>query len=150
MKRFLFIAIAILFLQACNLTKAPEFKGITNIDVKKNSQNKLVLVAYAKFHNPNLLGGKFKISDVKVYANDKYVANLNSETYKVPSKKDFTIPLEVEFDESYLKKSNLLDVLNSVLNNKLKAHYTGTIYYVSHGLNVPYKIDHTQEIKLIE
>jgi len=148
MKYFLFLSLSILFLQACSLTKAPEFKGITGIDIVKNKQNKLVLAANAKFYNSNLLGGKFKISDIKVFVNDQYLANLNSEIYKVPSKKKFTIPLEVDFDKSYLKKSNLLDVLNAVLHNKLKVQYKGFIYYVSHGLKVPYKVDYTQDMKL--
>jgi len=148
MKHFFLIILSSLLLLSCSLTKAPEFKGITGIDIVKNKQNKLVLVANAKFYNPNLLGGKFKISDIKVSVNEKYLANLNSDTYKVPSKKDFTIPLEVDFDESYLKKSNLLNILNAVLHNKLKVQYKGVIYYVSHGLKVPYHVDHTQDVKL--
>jgi len=148
MKHFLFLSLSILFLQACSLTKAPEFKGITGIDIVKNKQNKLVLVANAKFYNPNLLGGKFKISDIKVFVNDKFLANLNSDTYKIPSKKDFTIPLEMDFDSSYIKKSGFLDVINSMLHNNLKVQYKGQIYYVSHGFKVPYKVDYTQDVKL--
>ena len=150
MKKIIFILLPIIILTSCNMIKAPEFKGIEKIDLKKNKQGKTVLVAYAKFHNPNLLGGKFKISDIKVHINDKFFANLNSQTYKVPSIKDFSIPLEVDFDAKYFNKSNLLDALNSVLNNQLKVQYKGKIYYVSHGLNVPYNIDYTQEVKLLK
>lgn len=132
------------------MIKAPEFKGITGIDLKKNAQGNLVLVANAKYHNPNLLGGKFQVKDIKVFVNDKYLANLNTDTYKVPTKKDFIVPLEVDFDTKYLKKDNLLDALNAALNNKLKVQYKGKIYYVSHGLNIPYAIDYTQEVKLFD
>ncbi len=130
------------------MVKAPEFKGITHIDLKKKENGKLILVAYAKYHNPNLLGGKFKVKDIQVLVNDKFLANLNSETYKVPTKKDFEIPLEVDFDPNYFKKGNLLDALNSAINNKLKVHYQGKIYYVSHGINLPYQINYTQDVKL--
>jgi len=58
--------------------------------------------------------------------------------------------LEVDFDAKYFKKGNLLDALNNMINNKLKVQYKGKIYYVSHGFNIPYKIDYTQEIKLFE
>ncbi len=150
MKKSFFILFVYLILSACNMVKAPEFQGIDSIDLKQNKQNKLVLVAYAKYHNPNLVGGQFKISDIKVYVNDRYMANLNAETYKVPAKKDFIVPLEVDFDKNYLKKSNLLDALNAALNNQLKVSYKGKIYYVSHGLNMPYKIDYTQDIKLFD
>ena len=132
------------------MIKAPEFKGITGIDLKKNTQGNLVLVANAKYHNPNLLGGKFQVKDIKVFVNDKYLANLNADTYKVPTKKDFIVPLEVDFDTKYLKKDNLLDALNAALNNKLKVQYKGKIFYVSHDLNIPYTIDYTQEVKLFD
>ncbi len=151
MKRyFLFLFALFISLQACNMVKAPEFKGITNIDLKKNKDGKTVLVAYAKYHNPNLLGGKFQVKDMKVFVNDKFFANLNSDTYKVPTKRDFEIPLEVDFDASYFKKDNLLDALNSVLNNKLNVQYKGKIYYVSHGVSIPYDVDYTQELKLFD
>jgi len=150
MKKTYLILFLVGLFTACSMVKAPEFKGITGIDFKKNDEGKLVLVAYAKYHNPNLLGGKFKVKDVKVYVNDKYFANLNSETYKVPTKRDFELPLEVDFDASYFKKGNILDAVNNLLNNKLKVKYEGKIYYVSHKLNIPYEVDYEQEVKIIE
>jgi hypothetical protein len=145
------ILFLLLALNACNVMKAPEFKGISNIDIKKNAQGKTVLVAYAKYNNPNLLGGKFKIKDIKVFVNDKYFANLNSESYKVPGKKDFEVPLEVNFDASFFKKKgNILDAISNALQNKLKVQYKGKIYYVSHKLNIPYAIDYTQDVKIFE
>jgi len=145
------ILLLLLVLNACNMMKAPEFIGISNIDIQKNVQEKTVLIAYAKFNNPNLLGGKFKIKDIKVFVNDKYFANLNSDVYKVPVKKDFEIPLEVNFDASFFKKKgNLLDAISNALSNKLKVQYKGKIYYVSHKLNIPYNIDFTQDVKIFE
>ena len=147
---FLFLTILVAGFSACNMTKAPEFKEISGINLKKNQNGKLVLTANAVFHNPNLLGGKFQLKDIKVYVNDKYFANLNAGTYKVPTKKDFSVPLEVDFDKKYFSKSNILDALNNLLNNKLKVKYQGKIYYVSHGLNIPYDIDYEEEIKITE
>jgi len=145
------LLLLIITLSSCNVMKAPEFTGISNIDLKKNKQGKTVLVAYAKYHNPNLLGGKFKIKDVKVFVNDKFFANLNSETYKVPSVKDFEIPLEVDFDASFFKKKgNFINAISNALQNKLSVHYQGKIYYVSHKLNIPYKIDYTQDVKIFK
>ncbi len=150
MKKFLLSISVLLFFTACNMVKAPEFQGVSKIDFKKKDDGKLVLVAYAKYHNPNLLGGKFQVKDIKVFVDDKFFANLNSETYKVPTKKDFEIPLEVDFDAKYFKKNNILDALNSLINNKLKVHYKGNIVYVSHGLNIPYPLDYQQEVKIME
>jgi len=150
MKKLGLLFIIIISLQACNVLKAPEFKGIKQIDLKQKQNGKLILVAYAQYHNPNLLGGKFEIKDIAVSVNDKFLANLNAKTYKVPAKKDFEVPLEVDFDEKFLKKDNLLDALGSLLNNKMKIHYLGKIYYVSHKIRIPYKIDYQQDVKLIE
>ena len=147
-KKILILLLAVLLSNACDMVKAPEFVGVESINLKQNAKGKMVLVANAKYHNPNLLGGKFKINDVKVFINDKFFANLNAETYNVPAKEDFTVPLEVDFDKRYFKKDNLLDALNSALKNKLNVQYKGKIYYVSSGLNVPYTIDYTQEVKL--
>jgi hypothetical protein len=150
MKKILLTISIFVFFAACDMVKAPDFQGISKIDFKKKDNGKLVLVAYAKYHNPNLLGGKFQVKDIKVYVDDKYFADLNSETYKVPTKKDFEIPLEVDFDAKYFKKNNILDALNSLINNKLKVHYKGKIVYVSHGLNIPYQLDYEQEVKIAE
>ena len=149
-KKILVLFFAILLSNACDLLKSPDFVGIESVNLKKNAKGKLVLVANAKYHNPNLLGGKFKINDVKVYVNDKFFANLNAETYKVPAKKDFTVPLEVDFDKRYFKKHNILDALKSAIKNKLSVQYKGKIYYVNGKLNIPYTIDYTQEVKLYE
>ena len=143
-----FILLSASLFISCNMLKAPEFKGISNIDLKRNQQGKLVLIANAKFHNPNLVGGKFQMKDVKVFVNDKYFANLNADTYKVPTQKDFSIPLEVNFDKKYFTKNNILDALNNLLNNQLKVKYQGKIYYVSHKLKIPYNIDYEEEIKI--
>ncbi len=151
MNKKIIIVLLLLLSTACELLiKAPEFKGIESINFMQNKQGKLVLVANANYHNPNLLGGTFKVNEVKVYINDRFFANLNTDTYKVPSKKDFTVPLEVNFDRGYFKKNNLLDALQSALNNKLKVQYKGKIYYISSGINVPYTIDYEQDVKIFK
>ncbi len=150
MKNVTILLLLILF-TSCSMPKAPEFVGVTKIDLKKNNQGKLVLLAFAKYHNPNLVGGTFILKDVKVFVDDKYFANLNSQNYTVPAKKDFEIPLEVDFDVNYFKKkSNILGALNAALQNKLKVHYVGKIYYVNLELNIPYKIDYEQEVKIYQ
>jgi len=149
--KHIIIALSILVsISACDMVKAPEFKGISKIDLKTKANGQPVLVAFAKFHNPNLLGGKFEIKDLQVFVNDKFFANINADTYKVPSKKDFEVPMEVDFDKAYFKKNNLLDALNNLFNNKMKVKYTGKIYYVSHKLHIPYNVDYEQDVKLIE
>ena len=140
MKKSIIYALLLINFVACNMVKAPEFKEISKIDLKQNQDGKLVLVAYAKFYNPNLLSGKFEMKDIQVFVNEKFLANLNAETYKVPAKKDFEVPLEVDFDKKYFRKHNILDALGSLLNNKLEVHYLGKIYYISHSIKIPYSV----------
>ena len=148
--KFLKVLVVLFLFFSCNAVKSPEFKGVDKIDVVKKNNGKMVLVAYAQFYNPNLLGGKFKLKDVKVYVNNKFLANLNTKTYKVPVKKDFFIPLEVNLDDKFFKNDNLLDIVNNVLSNKLFVQYKGKIYYQSYRLNIPYVIDYKQDVKLIK
>jgi len=143
--------VLILFLSSCqNLTKTPEFKGIEKIELRKNPSGETVIVANVLFDNPNLVGGNFKIDNVDVFIDEKFIGKVNSEIYKVPSKKSFVIPLEVNFNMEFLKqnKGNLLGMLKNLANNTLKIKYLGKIVYVFHGLKIPYSIDHEEEIKI--
>lgn len=134
------------------MIKAPDFKGIKNIDLKQKENGKTVLIANAEFENPNLVGGKFQVDEVKVYIDDKPLGKLNSEAYKVPAKEKFVIPLEIDFNKDFFKqnKGSFLDMLDKLANNSLKVKYQGNIIYVSHGLNIPYPIDYEEEIKIFK
>jgi len=145
------ILLLLLFFATCNMPQVPEFVGISKIDFKKNKQGKLVLLTHAKYHNPNLVGGTFILKDVKVFIDNKYFANVNSQDYKVPAKKDFEIPLEVDFDMNFFKKKNsIFGALNAALKNKLTVQYNGKIYFVNMKLNIPYNIDYEQEVKIYQ
>ncbi len=151
--KFTYLLLFVFLFSSCkNMVKAPDFKGIKNIDIKQKENGKSVLVANAAFTNPNLVGGKFKIDNIEVFIDNKAVGKLNSEEYKVPAKKDFVVPLEIDFDKDFLKnnKGNLWDMLGKLANNSLKVKYVGKIRYVSHGLNIPYSIDYEEEIKIFK
>ncbi len=142
------LLIALLLLASCSV-KSPEFVGVKNIHIQPNQKGSFDLLADAQFHNPNLLGGKFKIDSLDVLIDNKRVSNISSKTYKVPSKKDFTIPMKIEVEKKFfIKKDNIINMIGNLLNNKLKVKYQGKIYYVSHGLKIPYKVDEEQEIKI--
>jgi LEA14-like dessication related protein len=143
----------VLFLSSCqNIVKSPEFKGINKISLKQKENGKTVLVANAEFSNPNLVGGKFKVDQIEVYIDNQLAGNLNSETYKVPPKKNFIIPLEIDFNKNFFTKDKkgILDLLDKLAGNKLKVKYQGKLRYVSHGLNIPYDIDYEEDIKIFK
>jgi len=149
-KLFLILSLLSIF-QSCSTFKTPEFKGVSRVDIKKKQSGKVVLVAYAQFHNPNLLGGKFKLNELKVFVNDNFFATLNSDTYKVPVLKDFEIPLEVDFDKNFFNKKNILNTINNVFQKSMNIQYKGKIYYVSKTMGkIPYNIDYTQKINPFE
>jgi len=155
MKKTALLLFLILLLGSCKkIIKAPEFKGIQNISLKQNQTGKTLIVANAVFINPNLVGGKFQIDSIKVFVNGKFMGNLNSEVYKVPSKKSFSLPLEIDFNENYLKNNNslsdMLDILSKLVKDSIQVKYQGKILYVSHGLKIPYKIDYQENIKIFK
>ncbi len=152
MKYIPLILLAI-FLNSCSeIIKAPEFQGIKKIDLKQSDDGKTILVANAEFKNPNLVGGKFQVDNIEVFIDEKPAGKLNSETYKVPAKKEFIVPLEIDFNNDFFKqnKGNLWDMLGKLANNSLKVKYQGNIIYVSHGLHIPYSIDYEEEIKIFK
>ena len=156
MKKIALLLLFILFTSSCqNILKAPEFKGIQNISFKQNETGQPLIVAHAAFRNPNLVGGKFQIDSIKVFVDGKFMGNLNSEVYKVPAKKSFNLPLEIDFNESFLKKNNnslsdMLDILTKLVKDSIQVKYQGKILYVSHGLKIPYKIDYQENIKIFK
>ncbi len=151
--KFIPIVFMLFFFQSCKeIIKAPEFEKIDKIELKENNEGKMVLVAKALFTNPNLVGGKFQIKNIEVYIDDKFLGKLNSDIYKVPAKKIFSIPLEISFNNDFIKnnKGNVWDMINKLASNSLSVRYEGKILYIIQGIKVPYSIHYEEKVKIIK
>ncbi|MFP4845782.1 hypothetical protein [Winogradskyella sp. PE311] len=149
MKRLLFISIFFTLVFNCTYNEQPEFLGLENIKVINSNLKSITLKADALFINPNDVGGVLKTDELKVYINETEVATIVSDEFKVPSKKDFKIPLVVAVaTDSIIDKKSLGGLLGSLISQNLKVHYKGVIKYKVLGYSSTYKVNDTQDLKI--
>ncbi|SEM11833.1 hypothetical protein SAMN04487910_4160 [Aquimarina amphilecti] len=152
MKKLLLLSTIFLTIFGCSVSKKPEFKYVTNIDVKNVSMRNITIQADAVFNNPNNLNGKLSVDDINVFVDNIDVGTISSKEFDVPSRKEFTIPLEGTFSLSKIYKENKNNLLNSVLKmvqtDSLLIRYEGNIRYHYGNFSYPYKIDKEQEVSL--
>ncbi|PWJ43671.1 NDR1/HIN1-like protein [Sediminitomix flava] len=127
----------------------PEFKSIDNLSVKRISSGDILLTADAEFYNPNGIKMALDSVSIDVIINDEIVGSINQPLKTtMPSKADFTLPLEVRFPSKKLF-SNVLDGLFKVLSNeKFEVKYNGFVQTKAVGIpvKVPVRAKSTIEI----
>ena len=143
----------ILFLSftACTISKEPEFKAIENVKVSNYSISTITITSDLIFHNPNSIGGKLELTDLKIYSKDLLISESSSLTFKAPAKADFTIPLTTQIRTSNLiknRKDLMALAMNAGLELKIPLHYKGTIVYKLGKLSYNYPIDYKTEVSL--
>lgn len=136
----------------CTVAKKPVFVNVDTIKIVDVTSKNILISALAHFKNPNDVGGTFETKDVKVFVNDVEMAEVNSEAFKVPAKKEFAVPLTVEIPFKKLKKElnkNFLEnLIGSLLDKKLKVQYKGQLKYKVLGYSNSYDIDQTEMLKI--
>jgi hypothetical protein len=147
------ILLFILFLSftACTVNKEPEFKAIENVKVINYSISTITIASDLVFFNPNSIGGKLELTDLKIYSNDLLLAETKSQVFKAPAKKDFTIPLTTQIRTNNLiknRKDLMALAMNASLELKIPLHYKGNIVYKLGKLSYTYPIDFETEVSL--
>lgn len=149
MKKSILFLVLFTVIYSCSVNKNPEFVGLEKIKIIEANSKTLQFSVNAIFKNPNILGGTLKTDDLKVFINEKEIAEFVTDTFNVPKKANFTIPLTVKVNtKSIFGKKNLGGLLNSFISQKLKVHYKGVIDYKVLGYSSTYKVDETQDLKL--
>ncbi|WAC02042.1 hypothetical protein N7U66_19940 [Lacinutrix neustonica] len=116
--------------------------------VESNSEF-IIMRGDAFFNNPNHVGGQLETEGLKIRINDIDMGTVSSQTFKVPSHKEFSIPLTVNIPSKKLLNLNTLSsILNSVLNKGMQVQYKGDIKYTLFGFSHQYQIDDIQDIKI--
>ncbi len=149
MKRLLILlTIACTFFN-CKVNEKPLFVNVENIIVKESTSKMLVLSADALFMNPNDIGGELKTDAIKIYVNDNEVGYVSTASFKVPAKKEFTIPLTATIPvDSLIIGKNIGGLIGSLFSQKIKVQYKGDIVYKTLGFSYSYDVDETEEIKI--
>ena len=149
MRKFILLLTLCSITLNCSVNKKPEFLRVENIQVLESTSEYLTLTADALFLNPNDIAGQLKTDGIKVLVNDNQMATVTTESFKVPAKKEFSIPLQAKIPiDSIISNKNIGDLLGSLFSKKLKVQYVGDIKYKVLGFSHTYKIDKTEDVKI--
>lgn len=152
MKKIGYFTIVFLLMTSCVVKKKPIFKKIDGVQVVSVTSEQIQLKANALFENPNTIGGEISTDNIKVLVNGAEVAQVSSAVFKVPARKEFSIPLKITIPTKNLFKSNkngfLGGLLNAFLAKHLKVQFKGALRYKVWGFSKVYPIDKTAEIKI--
>ena len=150
MKKLVIFFGIFLFFFSCSVKKALVFLKVDDIKIINITSDTIRLGANAYFNNPNDVGGKMYTDQIKVIINDAAIAQVSSDVFKIPSRKDFTIPLKIAIPSKQIfenKKNGILGGLLNVLTNKpVKVQLKGNLNYVVLGFKKEFIIDTIEEI----
>ena len=137
---------------SCSVSEKPVFIKVDEIKILSSTLDTLKISAYAYFKNPNDVGGKLKVEDIRVLVNEVEVAKVETEKFDVLAQKEFKIPLQVEIPASKIlgneKKNFLGNLISSILKKKVKVQFKGDLKYEIFMYSDTYFVDETQEIKI--
>ena len=140
------------FITGCSLSKKPHFKYVDTIKVKNVNLQHITLSANAVFDNPNRLQGKLSIEDMHLFVDNIDIGTVSSNEFNVPTKDEFTIPLQGTFSLSKIYGENKNSLLNSVLKviqtDSIHIQYKGIIRYHLGSFSYPYAINKEQKISI--
>jgi hypothetical protein len=149
MRKLIILSTLIITCISCSVKEKPEFLRVENIKVLKSSGKTISLTADALFMNPNVIGGELKTDEIKVFVNDSEMASVSTESFEVPAKKEFSIPLKANIPtDSLLSDKSLSGLLGSLFSQKIKVQYKGEITYKVFGFSHTYDVDKTEDVKL--
>ncbi|GAA3577383.1 hypothetical protein [Snuella lapsa] len=149
MKHLIILSTICITFVSCTLKEKPEFLNIKNITVLESTDKHITLSANAHFLNPNDIGGSLKTDGIKVFINNNEMATVSAQTFKVPAKKEFSIPLKAHIPkDSLFSNKNLGGLIGSLFSKKVKVQYKGEIAYNILGFSHTYALDKTETIKI--
>lgn len=133
----------------CTVNKKPEFIGVENIKVLESTSKYITLTADALFVNPNDVGGELQTDEIKVIVNDNEMSTVSTDLFKVPAKKEFSIPLKANIlTDSLFSNKSIGGLIGSLFSKKVKVQYKGDIKYKVFGFSYTYAVDKTEDIKI--
>lgn len=149
MKRLLILSTICLVFFNCSVKEKPQFIGVENIQVLESTSEYVTLTADALFINPNDIGGKLKTDEIKIFVNNNEMGTVSTESFKVPAKTEFSIPLKANIPtDSIFSNKSIGGLIGSLFSKKVKVQYKGDIKYKALGFSYTYNIDKTEDLKI--
>jgi hypothetical protein len=134
---------------ACKVNEKPGFVRVENIKVLESTADYITLTADALFINPNDIGGELRTDAIVVLINDNEMANVSAESFKVPAKEEFSIPLRANIStDSIFSNKSIGGLIGSLFSQSIKVQYKGDINYKVLGFSHTYSVDKTESIKI--
>lgn len=149
MKKLIILSTICVAFIGCSVNEKPQFIGVENIKVLESTSKYVAFTADALFINPNDIGGELQTDEIKVFVNNNEMASVSAESFKVPAKKEFTIPLKTKVPtDSIFSNKSIGGLIGSLFSKKVKVQYIGDITYKALGFSYTYNIDKTEDVKI--
>ena len=149
MKKLIILSTILFAFIGCSVKEKPVFIRVDNIKVDESTSKIITLTADAYFINPNDIKGELKTDAIKVFINDNEMATVTTESFKVPARKEFSIPLKADVPtDSLFSNKSLGGLLGSLFSQNLKVQYKGQIKYKVLGFSHTYDVDKTENVKI--
>lgn len=149
MKKIILFSISCFLFTSCSIKEKPEFIAIDNIKIIESNSNFISLSADALFNNPNDINGKLSSEGIKVFINNIEMATVSSESFDVPAKKDFKVPLLVNIPtDSIFSNKSIGGLIGSLFSKKINVHYKGVLKYKVFGFSHSYPVNKIEDVKL--
>lgn len=149
MRKLIILSTICLAFLSCSVNEKPQFIGLENIKVLESTSKYVTFTAEAKFINPNDIGGELQTDEIKVFINDNEMASVSTESFKVPAKKEFSVPLKTNVPtDSIFSNKSIGGLIGSLFSKKVKVQYKGDIKYKVLGFSYTYDIDQTEDVKI--
>ncbi|REH48738.1 late embryogenesis abundant protein [Tenacibaculum gallaicum] len=152
MRKIIYFLPFLLLIVSCSVKQKPIFLKVDDIKLLSASTDTVRIGANAYFENPNDIGGKIATDEIKVLIDQVEVAQVSSEEFKVPARKEFHIPLKVVIPAKKVFENNkngiLGGILNSLINQRLRVHFKGDLKYKVLGFSHIYPIDKVEDLKI--
>ena len=140
------LMLLVIFFQGCSGPKERiVLKQIKDVVADASSDPKLK--AQAVFYNPNPERGKLKAINVDIYINEKKVGRVDQEMkIVIPSKGEFTVPLEVSLN---MKELGFMDTVFGMLGGKkFDVRYEGYLKVTYHGFPIKVPVKYKDQIRV--
>jgi hypothetical protein len=149
MKKLIILSTICIAFISCSVNEKPQFIGVENIKVLESTSKYVAFTADALFKNPNDIGGELQTDEIKLFVNDNEMASVSTESFKVPAKKEFTIPLKTKVPtDSVFSNKSIVGLIGTLFSKKVKVQYIGDITYRALGFSYTYNIDKTEDVKI--
>lgn len=148
-----FLLIAAIFVASCSNLKAPEYIGVGDVNVSKIVNDSITIQAGLKFNNPNRVGGKIFLSNLHAIVNKIDLGYLKDQEVEVPSRKDFSVPLEIKLSYGQLfdsKKGLLGSILSSILSNEVAVDLNGKAVFKKSLFKKEFPVKFSKKVKIIK